>query len=157
MYCFAFFGSTYGFPACTALSTPTAAVVILSGPCPTWSACAFVRSSTNVSLASCARGRYSRLANSLILQVQCNMKIRKRNEWVPSTQKLACIWKTWKHTFSTTFVFSVQVARSLSICKHCYWAFFTTLCHFALINWIHVTTRQGRGRWKKLDTRVGWK
>lgn len=45
---------------------PTAAVVIRSWPWPTWSACAFVRSSNIVSLASENRGKYCRLRNSFI-------------------------------------------------------------------------------------------
>lgn len=45
---------------------PTAAVVILSCPWPTWSAWALVRSSNIVSRASDKRGKYCRLRSSLI-------------------------------------------------------------------------------------------
>uniref|UniRef100_A0A6B0UAT8 Uncharacterized protein n=1 Tax=Ixodes ricinus TaxID=34613 RepID=A0A6B0UAT8_IXORI len=52
-------------PAWTALSTPTAAVVSRSKPCPTWSAWHLVRSSKSVSRGSEARGRYCSLRSSL--------------------------------------------------------------------------------------------
>lgn len=49
---------------------PTAAVVIRSWPCPTWSAWAFVRSSIIVSRASDRRGKYCKFRSSLIRVLQ---------------------------------------------------------------------------------------
>lgn len=45
---------------------PTAAVVIRSRPCPTWSAWAFVRSSNIISRCSATRGKYCRFRSSLM-------------------------------------------------------------------------------------------
>lgn len=57
---------THPSPHRTAFSTPTAAVVCLSKPCPMWSACARVRSSNSISRGSLARGRYCRFLISLV-------------------------------------------------------------------------------------------
>lgn len=58
--------SSYHSPYCTAFSTPTAAVLFQSKPCPTWSAWARVLSSKSISRGSLARGRYWRFLISFI-------------------------------------------------------------------------------------------
>lgn len=62
-------------PQRTAFNIPTAAVVWRSRPCPTWSACARVRSSKSTSRASKDRGKYWRFYKNIYMWgFKSNMK-----------------------------------------------------------------------------------